>query len=228
MRHLLAATALAALVPTALNAAGPQLTPAQRQATHAMFEHIINTPTVIGRHKVPEMAQFVADQFKAGGFPADDVHVIAYHTGSATTGDDDTAALIVRWRAAGTPKLKPIMLMGHMDVVEAKREDSTTDPFVMTERDGYYYGRGTIDLKDGIVAITQALINLKASGFKPNRDIVDPFAGDEETNALGAKHGASDGLDLLGHPEYGLIADGGGGNFNVDGTPAGFTMQTAE
>src|SRR5689334_14373933 len=152
MRHLLAATALAALASTAAGAAGPQLTPAQRQATHAMFEHIINTPTVIGRHKVPEMAQYVADQFKAAGFPAADVHVMPYHTGSATTGDDDTAALIVRWRAAGTPSAKPILLMGHMDVVEAKREDSTTDPFVMTERDGYFYGRGTIDMKDGITA----------------------------------------------------------------------------
>jgi len=101
MRHLLAAAALIALVPTPSGAAGPQLTPAQREATHSMFERLVNTPTVIGRHKVPEMAQYVADQFKAGGFPAADVHVIPYHTGSATTGDDDTAALIVRWRAAG-------------------------------------------------------------------------------------------------------------------------------
>lgn len=227
MRHLLAATALAALASTAY-AAGPQLTPAQRTATHAMFEHIINTPTVIGRHKVPEMAQYLADQFKAGGFPAADVHVMPYHTGSATTGDDDTAALIVRWRAVGTPSAKPILLMGHMDVVEAKREDSTTDPFVLTERDGYYYGRGTIDMKDGITAITQAMINLKASGFKPGRDIVVLFTGDEETNGIGARKGASEWLELLGHPELGLNADGGGGGFNPDKSPAGFTMQTAE
>ena len=72
MRHLLAATALAAITSAAASAAAPQLTPAQRQATHAMFEQIINTPTVIGRHKVPQMAQYVADQFKAGGFPAAD------------------------------------------------------------------------------------------------------------------------------------------------------------
>ena len=75
MRHLLAATALIALASTA-HAAGPQLTPAQRQATHDMFEHIINTPTVIGRHNVPQMAQYLADQLKAGGFPAEDVHVM--------------------------------------------------------------------------------------------------------------------------------------------------------
>ena len=65
MRHLLTATALAAVASTA-PAAAPTLTPAQHDAAHAMFEHVVNTPTVIGRHKVPEMAQFVADQFKAG------------------------------------------------------------------------------------------------------------------------------------------------------------------
>lgn len=228
MRHLLAATALVALAGTSATAAPPKLTQAQHDATHAMFEHVIDIPTVIGRHNVPQMAQYVADQFKAAGFPAADIHVMPYHTGSATQGQDDTAALIVRWRAAGTPKAKPIMLMGHMDVVEAKPEDWSVDPFKMIEKDGYYYGRGSIDMKDGIVAITQAMINLKKAGFKPTRDIVVLFTGDEETNGIGAKNGATEWLDLLGHPEYGLNADGGGGGFNPDGSPAGFTLQTAE
>src|SRR3954470_2650469 len=228
MRILLAAASVIALASTAGVAAPPSLTPAQHDATHAMFEHVINLPTVIGRHRVPEEAQFVADQFKAGGFPAEDIHVLPYHTGSATTGDDDTAALIVRWRAAGNPTARPILLMGHMDVVEAKREDSTTDPFVMTERDGYYYGRGTIDMKDGIVGITQAMIDLKTAGFQPRRDIVVLFTGDEETNGIGSKKGASEWLDLLGHPEFGLNADGGGGGFNPDHSAAGYTLQTAE
>jgi acetylornithine deacetylase/succinyl-diaminopimelate desuccinylase-like protein len=227
----MAATCVLALsaFATPAGAAAPALTPAQHDATHAMFEHIIDIPTVIGRHRVPEEAQFVADQFIAGGFPAADVHVMPYHTGSATTGEDDTAALIVRWRAAGKPSAAPILLMGHMDVVEAKAEDwSATDPFKMVEKDGYYYGRGTIDMKDGIVAITQAMINLKAAGFKPKRDIVVLFTGDEETNGIGANNGATQWLDLLGHPEFGLNADGGGGSVNPDGSPAGFTMQTAE
>ena len=228
MRHLLAASAAIAFASVTASAAQPKLTPAQRDATHAMFEHVINIPTVIGRHKVPEMAQYVADQFTTAGFPAADVHVMPYHTGSATTGDDDTAAVIVRWRAAGKPTARPILLMGHMDVVEAKREDSTTDPFVMTERDGYYYGRGSTDMKDGIVGITQAMINLKKAGFQPKRDIVVLFTGDEETNGIGAKKGATEWLELLGHPEFGLNADGGGGGFNPDKTPAGYTMQTAE
>ena len=229
MRHLLAATALAALVATATTAAGPALTPAQREATHAMFEHVIDTPTVIGRHNVPTMAQYVADQFKAAGFPEADIHVMPYHTASATTGEDDTAALIVRWRAAGAPKAKPILLMGHMDVVEAKGEDwAATDPFKMVEKDGYYYGRGTIDMKNGIVAITQAMINLKKAGFRPKRDIVVLFTGDEETNGIGARKGATEWLELLGHPEYGLNADGWGITFNPDGSVGGATMQSAE
>jgi acetylornithine deacetylase/succinyl-diaminopimelate desuccinylase-like protein len=174
------------------------------------------------------MAQYVADQFKAAGFPDADIHVLPYHSGSATQGEDDTAALIVRWRS-GTAGKRPILLMGHMDVVEAKAEDwAGTDPFKMVEKDGYYYGRGAIDMKDGITAITQAMINLKKSGFKPKRDIVVLFTGDEETNGVGAQKGASEWLDLLGHPEFGLNADGGGGGFNPDGSPAGYTMQTAE
>jgi len=114
MRYLIAAASGLALASAVNAAAPPKLTPAQRDAAHAMFEHVINIPTVIGRHRTPEMAQYVADQFKAGGFPDADVHVMPYHTESATTGGDDTAALIVRWRAAGTPKAKPILLMGQI------------------------------------------------------------------------------------------------------------------
>jgi len=228
MRYILATSLLALSTATLAAPAKPSLTPAQRTATHEKFEHIVNLPTVIGRHRVPEEAQYLADQFKAAGFPAEDVHVMPYHTGSATTGEDETAALIVRWRAAGKPTGRPILLMGHMDVVEAKREDSTTDPFVLTERDNYYYGRGTIDMKDGIVGITQAMIDLKAAGFKPKRDIVVLFTGDEETNGIGATKGATEWRELLGNPEFGLNADGGGGGFAADGSMVGFTMQTAE
>src|SRR3954454_21976020 len=76
MRYLLAATASIPASAGLASAAPPALTPAQHDATHAMFEHIINLPTVIGRHRVPEEAQYVADQFKAGGFPAEDIHVL--------------------------------------------------------------------------------------------------------------------------------------------------------
>ena len=70
MRHLLAAVPVAVLAATSATAAPPKLTQAEHDATHAMFEHVIDIPTVIGRHNVPQMAQYVADQFKAAGFPA--------------------------------------------------------------------------------------------------------------------------------------------------------------
>ena len=219
---LLAATAL--IATPALGAPA-----ASHDAARGMFEHVINTPTVLGRTKVPEMAQYLADQYRAAGFPEADIKVMPYDTTNAAgTQADKTAALIVRWRGSGKAGAKPIMLMGHMDVVEAKREDSTTDPFVLTERDGYYYGRGAIDMKSGIVGITQALINLRKSGFTPKRDIVVFFTGDEETNGIGADKGAHDWASLIGGPEYGLNADGGGIGFTAEDKPIGATLQTAE
>ncbi len=194
--------------------------------TRAMFERVIAIPTVLGRSRVPEMAQYLADQFKAAGWADSDIRIMPH----ATPGDPKTAALIVHWRAGGKAKAKAkgIMLMGHMDVVEAKREDSTTDPFVLTERDGYLYGRGTIDMKNGIVAITQALIKLRSEGFKPKRDIVVFFSGDEETNGRSAELGATEWKGIIGPLDFGLNADAGGGGYLADGKPLGFGLQAAE
>jgi acetylornithine deacetylase/succinyl-diaminopimelate desuccinylase-like protein len=125
-------------------------------------------------------------------------------------------------------KARPIMLIAHMDVVEARREDWTlTDPFVFAEKDGYYYGRGTTDIKQGVTATTIALFELEASGFKPNRDIVVFYTGDEETNGHGAVLGATEWRDLL-DVEDGLNSDAGGGEFAADGRPIGFSLNSAE
>jgi len=202
----------------ALPALAAPVAPADHAANRAMFEHIVNIPTVLGRDRVPEMANWLADQYRAAGFAPADIKVMPY---------DKTAALIVRWRSTQPSAKKAIMLMGHMDVVEAKREDSTTDPFVLTEQDGYYYGRGTIDMKDGITGITRALITLKQRGWMPRRDIVVFFTGDEETTGHGADMGARQWASLI-DAEYGLNADGGGGGFTQDGKPVGFQIQTAE
>ena len=217
MRSLFLATALLAVAST-VHAADPW-----HDKARVMLEHAVNVPTVIGRGRVPELAAYFADQFRQAGWPDADIHVMPYETGG-----DKTAALVVRWRAEGHPKQKPIMLLGHMDVVEAKPEDwKTSDPFTFTEKDGYYYGRGTIDMKDGDVAIVTALLKLKASGFKPKRDIVVFFTGDEETNGIGARLGATQWHDML-DVEYGLNADAGDGGFRKDGTPIGFFFNTAE
>lgn len=217
---LLAATILA---PMPALAAPPAMSAADTAATRAMFETLINTPTVLGRGKVPEAANYLAGEFRKAGFPEADIHVLPYDTKG-----DKTAAFVVRWRAAAPTKLKPIILMAHMDVVEAKREDSTTDPFVLTEKDGYYYGRGTTDIKEGIVGVSRALIQLKAAGFKPKRDLVVFFTGDEETNGIGAEKGATEWRELMGNPEIGLNADGGGIGYTMDDKPMGASIQTAE
>jgi acetylornithine deacetylase/succinyl-diaminopimelate desuccinylase-like protein len=194
-----------------------------------MLEHAVNTPTVIGRGRVPELAAYFADQFRQAGIPDGDIHIMPYETPNGAA-PDKTADLIVRWRANGDSdkRRKPIMLMGHMDVVEAKPEDwKTSDPFTFTEKDGYYYGRGTIDMKDGDVAIITALLKLRASGFKPDRDIIVFLTGDEETNGIGAQLGATKFHDLV-DAEYGLNADAGDGGFRKDGSPMGFFFNTAE
>ena len=198
--------------------ATPQNDPWHAKA-RTLLEHAVNVPTVAGRGRVPELAAYLADQYRAAGIPDADIKVIPY---------EKTAALIVRWRAPGKPAAKPIMVMAHMDVVEARREDwSATDPFAFTEKDGYYYGRGTSDIKQGVAATTAAILKLKASGFQPKRDIVVFYTGDEETGGIGAELGATQWHDLL-DVEYGLNADGGGGGFAPDGRGLGFTLQSAE
>jgi acetylornithine deacetylase/succinyl-diaminopimelate desuccinylase-like protein len=214
-RHLLKIILLA--LPAAVHAT-PHNDPWHAKA-RTLLEHAVNIPTVAGRDRVPELAAYLADQYRAAGIPDADIKVIPY---------EKTAALIVRWRAPGKPAAKPIMVMAHMDVVEARREDwSESDPFVFSEKDGYYYGRGTSDIKGGIAATTTAILKLKATGFKPKRDIVVFYTGDEETGGIGAELGAGTWHELL-DVEYGLNADGGGGAIAPDGRVLGFTLQSAE
>jgi acetylornithine deacetylase/succinyl-diaminopimelate desuccinylase-like protein len=108
------------------------------------------------------MAAYLAGVFKDAGFAADDIHVVPF---------DKTAALVVRYRGDGTGG-KPILLMGHMDVVTAHREDWTRDPFKFIEEKGYFFGRGTADDKSGIAALTATFVTLKKEGFVPARDLI--------------------------------------------------------
>ncbi len=199
-----------------------KLDPAWQAKTRALFKQVIEIPTVKGRGEVPRMAALLADQFKAAGIPASDIQVKPYE---ALPGDK-TAALVVRWRSPKATK-KPILVLGHMDVVEAKRADWKTDPFVFREEGGYFYGRGTADMKNGIVATSLALIKLKQSGFKPDRDIILFFSGDEETAGVGATKGATEWRSLT-DAEFGLNADGGAGSFDRSGKPISFAISTAE
>lgn len=217
---LFAATAAAAATNPV---AQPSKLSSEWQArTRAMFETAIEIPTVAGRGQVPKLADYLAAQLRAGGIAAEDIRIMPYEG----VPGDRTVSLIARWRA-DKPTKKPIILLAHMDVVEAKRSDWKQDPFEFIERDGYFYGRGTSDDKQGVIATTAALLKLKSQGFKPDRDIILFFTGDEETQMNGARLGATEWLKDSG-AEFALNADAGGGAYTADGKPLGFGIQTAE
>jgi acetylornithine deacetylase/succinyl-diaminopimelate desuccinylase-like protein len=116
------------------------------------------------------IAEAVAKRLKAAGFPDADVFV-----GGAIP---RKANLVVRYHGTGAGK--PILLLAHIDVVEARREDWSLDPFQLTEKDGYFYGRGTGDDKAQASIWIANLIRYKREGFKPDRDIVVALTADEE------------------------------------------------
>jgi acetylornithine deacetylase/succinyl-diaminopimelate desuccinylase-like protein len=226
MRTLVAAL-LACLSTASLAAPDPRtvptkLDPAWQAKTRALFKQVIEIPTVVQRGEVPRMATLLAEELKAGGFPAEDIQIIPYEG----LPGDKTAALIMRWRA-DKPSKKPMMIIGHMDVVEAKREDWQRDPFRLIEEGGYFYGRGTFDMKNSIVATTMALLKLKAAGFKPKRDIILFFNGDEETMQNGALLGTTKWHDRL-NAEFVLNPDVGYGEFDRSGRLLGFALTAAE
>ena len=137
---------------------------------------------------------------------------------------DDTAYLIARWPGSD-PKLKPLVISGHMDVVEAKPADWKRDPFTPVVENGYLFGRGATDMKlDGTLAIA-SLIELKREGYKPRRTIVIEFSGDEETTMKTSAIIA----EKLADAELVLNIDGGGGVLDeTTGAPEYFTWQGAE
>ena len=118
------------------------------------------------------VADILEAELKAGGFPASDIHELA------DPKYPNQMNVVVRLH--GKSKGKPVMWYGHMDVVEANAEDWSLPPFQLTEKDGYYYGRGTSDMKDQDAADAAAIIRLKKEGFVPDRDIIVAFTADEE------------------------------------------------
>lgn len=182
-----------------------------------ILNHAVNLDTSVEGKKVPELANWLADKFKAGGFPAADVRVLPM---------GDTAALVVRYRGDGSGG-KPILFLGHMDVVTAHRADWTRDPFSMVEENGYFYGRGVFDNKSGVTGLASSFLRLKRDGFKPTRDLILVFSGDEETTGVTTKKLIAEHRDLI-DAEFALNSDGGGGALDAAGKPLGYQLQTAE
>ena len=214
---------LAARPALAQDASADYTLPHQRKALE-IYRTIIAFRTAAGHGQVPKMADYLAQQFRQGGFPAADVHVLPFK--AAGTGEA-IAGLVVRYRGNGSSGKKPILLMAHMDVVDALREDWTRDPFTLVEEHGYFFGRGSIDDKFGVASLTSTFLRLKAEGFVPTRDLIIMFTGDEETGMLSTREMVTTHRALT-DAEFALNDDGGGGMLDEQGKPVAFFLQTAE
>lgn len=189
-----------------------------RQQALQIYRRSVGFKTEIGAGQVPAMAAYLAEQFRAGGFAAADVRILPLA---------DTASLIVRFRGDGSGGA-PILSMAHMDVVTARPAEWQRDPYTLIEEGGNFYGRGTYDIKVGVVAITSAFLRLKAEGFVPRRDLILVFTGDEETTQDTAKDLIAHHLDLI-QSEYGLNSDSGRGELDeADGRALTYSLATAE
>src|SRR5438105_570141 len=163
-----AATVAISLCPTTWAAADAQRPP--QQLALEIFKELVEINTVTATGDTAKAAEAMAARLRSAGFPPADVRVF---TPAPRKGN-----LVARMR--GTGARKPILLVAHIDVVEAKREDWSMDPFKLVEKDGYFYGRGTGDDKFMAAAFVANLIRYRQEGFKPERDLILVLETDEE------------------------------------------------
>jgi acetylornithine deacetylase/succinyl-diaminopimelate desuccinylase-like protein len=172
-----------------------------RKNAHDIFKQLIEINTTDSIGSTTLAAQAMAQRLWDAGFSKDDVVVLGPN--------ERKGNMVARYRGKAGSKFKPILIIGHTDVVEAQRQDWSTDPFKFVEKDGYYYGRGTQDMKESDAIAVLAFIRMRKEGFVPDRDIILALTADEEG-------GKSNGVDWLlkNHrdlidAEYVLNPDGG-------------------
>jgi acetylornithine deacetylase/succinyl-diaminopimelate desuccinylase-like protein len=171
-----------------------------QQLLHDIYQQLIEINTTDSVGDCTAAAKAMAERLRAAGFPDEDVQILEPHPRKGN--------LVARLRGTGVHK--PILLLAHIDVVEAKREDWSFDPFKLLEKDGYYYGRGVSDDKAMAAIFIANLIRFKQEGFKPDRDLIVALTADEE----GGDYNGVDWL-LKNHPhligaEFGINEGGGG------------------
>lgn len=179
----LAVTALLLTASMHAQAAAPaagSATQASNALARSLFEELVDINTTDSVGNVTTAAAAMAKRLRAAGFPDSDLTL---------AGPNARKQNLVA-RLHGTGQHKPVLLIGHLDVVEARREDWSTDPFKLVEKEGYFYGRGTQDMKDGDAIMVATLIRMKQEGFRPDRDIILALTADEEG-------GSANGVDWL-------------------------------
>jgi acetylornithine deacetylase/succinyl-diaminopimelate desuccinylase-like protein len=209
----------AAVVTLARSANAQALNPNQQLARDIYKELIeINTTTDADPGGTTQAAEAMAKRLRDAGFPAADVQVL-----SAGPRDGN---LVARLRGSGASGRKPVLLLAHLDVVAARREDWSMDPFAFTEKDGFFYGRGTSDDKAMAAIWIANLIRMKKEGFVPDRDLIVALTSDEE----GGDHNGVEWLlankrDLI---DAAYALNEGGGGFLKKGKPFVHNVQAAE
>jgi acetylornithine deacetylase/succinyl-diaminopimelate desuccinylase-like protein len=196
---------------------GATLDDATRRLSRDIFKELIEINTTDSVGNTTTAANAMAKRLKDAGFPPADIQVL---------GPNDRKGNMVA-RLRGTGAKKPILIIGHLDVVEAKREDWTTGPFQFIEKDGYFYGRGTQDMKVDDAILVTTLIRFKREGYRPSRDLILALTADEEG-------GKSNGVDWLlkNHrnlidAEFVLNMDAGGVT-TIKGKPVNVDVEASE
>jgi len=211
MRRLLALPFLALAIPAAAQDA--PATPTGKQALELLTRGI-GFATVEGRGQVPAYAAYLRQQLVAAGFADADI---------AFTPVGETGYLTARYPGRDR-RAKPIVVLAHMDVVEANPADWTRDPFKPVVERGYVFGRGALDNKANLSLVVATLIKLKREGWTPRGDLVLLLTGDEETQ-MRTTRAAAEALKGAGLV---LNADAGGGQLDAEGRPTGYGLQAAE
>ena len=178
-------------------------TPESSQEAREIFQKVIAFRTSEGLGQVPAMAQYLAERFRAAGFPEQDIHILPV---------GETASLVVRYRGNGRGG-KPILLLAHMDVVTAKPEEWQRDPFTLIEENGYFFGLGKSTTSRASPLSRTTFLRLKREGFVLTRDLIVAFSGDEETGMLTTTDLAMKQRALT-DAEYALNSDDGGGQLD--------------
>jgi len=142
----------------------------QQELARDILKQLIEIDTADSAGDNTRAAEAMAARFRAAGYPAEDVQVLVPMPRKGN--------VVVRLH--GTGKARPILFIGHLDVVEAKRSDWSFDPFQFRELDGYFYGRGTQDMKADDAILVATFIRLKQEHFSPNRDLILALTSDEE------------------------------------------------
>jgi acetylornithine deacetylase/succinyl-diaminopimelate desuccinylase-like protein len=217
-RRWIAGFAALVSIPVMANPAAAEALSPQRQLAFDIYKELVEINTVTATGDTARAAEAMAARLKAAGFADADIQVFqpAPRKGN----------LVARLHGSGARK--PILLLAHLDVVPANPEDWTVDPFKLTEKDGYYYGRGSGDDKYMAAAFVNNMIRYKQEGYKPDRDIILALETDEEIldrQALGIQWLLKNHRDLI---DAEFAFNEGGGVGLKDGKPIRNSVQTSE